>query len=547
MYSRSFAVLITIVLAGCQPAPEMRATGNAAKAAKSQAQCAKADHPGGDWPSLNQGLDNSRHQRAESTIGTKQAAALAPAWTFNVADYGATDGIRTTPIVYQGCVYVAVGMGYLGPRGDVFALNADTGELVWHVQTEGSILGLAGDNGLIYATPSDGTRGDVDTPVVTEDYAPAGSFAIALDAQTGEMRWKSERLDDGDAHNGTFVNASPVVYKAGGRKLLFVPLAGGSGDGARVPMWFLDAMTGETVRKAYSLTDAEYEAGYGGTGIWSTAAYDDGYLYAGTSDSDGRTKQHPYNNAILKIDADPRRGSFGSVIGAYSGMSEHADLEQILPLIADNPVCQTFGDGGSVVDPPTFFDSSASPACAELDFDFGGSPNLFRSAAGDLMVGAMQKSGLFHTVNTASMKAAWTMSFGPGSAFSDGSTAAVDDNHIYVSVTPNALFSLAQDTPTLDWASTTAADVFDYQPVTLAGGVLYTISDLGLLLAYDAASGAPLLARAISQDAGVDQCLGVGAGVAVARNTVYVPCDAGGPHDLIGLDQFNPAALVAYR
>ena len=39
------------------------------------------------------------------------------------------------------------------------------------------------------------------------------------------------------------------------------------------------------------------------------AAYDPRtqHLYAGTADSDGHTRQHPYNNAILRIDANPQR------------------------------------------------------------------------------------------------------------------------------------------------------------------------------------------------------------------------------------------------
>jgi hypothetical protein len=50
----------------------------------------------------------------------------------------------------------------------------------------------------------------------------------------------------------------------------------------------------------------------------------------------------------------------------------------------------------------------------------------------------------------------------------------------------------------------------------------------------------------IALDGGFDHCLGVGAGASVARHTLYVPCDAGGPNDLAGLP--GPAGgLVAYR
>ena len=299
------------------------------------------------WPS----------QPAEDRIGPREVGGLERAWSFDGASVGIESGTRSTPIVANGCVYVAFGMGYLGPHGHVVALNADTGALVWHHTTDGSVLGLAAANGMVYVTPSRGTRGDVSMPVVTGDYAPAGSYAMALDAATGEVRWTSSDLDDGNATNGTFVNASPVVYSAGGRDLLFVPLAGGGGDGARVPMYFIDALTGEIVRRAFSLSDDDYAKGYGGTGIWSTAAYDrkTQHLYVGTADSDGHSRQHRYNNAILRIDANPKSPRFSSVVDSYGGTTEHADLD---PLVGGeaNPLYGLTGDAIGV-DPPTFFDT----------------------------------------------------------------------------------------------------------------------------------------------------------------------------------------------
>jgi outer membrane protein assembly factor BamB len=532
--------------AGPRPGPTGAGTADARQPAPSglaaTATCAPAEHAGGAWPSLNGDPANTRRQGAEHGLGSED---LEPAWWFSGAEVGAAGGMRSTPIVADGCVYLGFGQGYLGDRGDVVALNADTGALVWHTRLEGSVLGLAAANGMIYATPSLGTRGQLVLPVVTDTYEPAGSYAVALDGRTGERLWTSERLDDGDAANGTFINASPVVYEAGGRRILFVPLAGGSGDGARVPMYFLDADTGATVRRALTLSEADYDAGFGGTGIWSTAAYDPvtQHLYAGTADSDGHRRQHRYNNALLRIDAHPGRPTFGTVVASYSGTTEHADLDALIGH-PNNPLCAALGQLG--IDVPTFFDTSASVPCLELDFDFGGSPNLYRDDGGRLRVGALQKSGIYHSVDAGTMTGAWRFLVGPGGPFMDGSTAAVGDRDVYVGATPNLVFGLGRDSGQLRWAGTTGVDVFSYQPLTLADGVLFGINDVGFLVGLDATSGAPRLHRLISADGGFQSCLGVGAGVAVARGTVYAPCDAGGLADLAGLPT-PPGGVVAYR
>lgn len=533
-------VAVGLALAGVAGGPADALEGGAKPA------CALPEHSGGDWPTLNGDASNTRSQPDERRIGRAAARQMRPVWSFSGDEVGATGGMRSTPIVANGCVYLGLGQGYLGDRGDVIALNADTGEVVWHAEIDGSVLGLAAANGLIYATPSLGTRGDIALPVVTDTYSPNGSYAIALDARTGEQVWASERLDDGNAANGTFINASPVPFTAGGRRLLFVPLSGGGGDGARVPMYFLDARTGSTVKRALSLSDADYEAGYGGTGIWATAAYDPTtqHLYAGTADSDGHTRQHRYNNALLRIDANPRRPTFGSVVDSYSGVSEHADLDRLVGY-PNNPACGALGEGLGV-GLPTFFDTSAAPECLELDFDFGASPNLHVDRDGRLRIGALQKSGLYHSVDAATMDEAWTFFVGPGGPVMDGATTAVGGRDVYIGATPNLVFGLGRDTGRVRWLVTSGTDLFAYQPPTVANGVLYAINDAGFLVGLDAASGAPLLHRLIAADGGFAHCLGVGAGVAVARNTVFAPCDAGGLNDLAAIPG-PPGGLVAYR
>jgi outer membrane protein assembly factor BamB len=520
-------------------------------AAAPAARCADGGHAGGEWPSLNHDLSNSRFQGEERTIGPAQVPSLSPTWTFRVpAEAGRDGGVQSTPIVAGGCLYFTTsGQGLLATNwfeglsedaafrgGVVYALNADTGALVWKTPVNGYVLGLAESDGLIYVLPSA-------APAATSPSGapePRGAHAVALDARTGRVAWVSERLDDDDPRNGAVINASPVVFtpRGGRRPVLFVPMSVGGGDGARVPLLFLDARTGRVLKRFFALSEREYAAGYGGAGIWSTAAFDPatGHLYAGTADSEGHTRQHPYNNAILKIDADPARQTFGTVLDAYSGTSEHYDLDRNLPSWQDNAVCRA---------DPTLIpnqDRSQSTGCLELDLDFGSSPTLYTDGGGRRLVADLQKSGVLHAVDTSGMDAVWTrMLAGPDEA-GHGATGASDGTDLYVSVSPNLLWSFERTGGSARWATPTGASAMSYQPVTAANGVVYGMTDVGALVAVDARRGSILLQRPVSLDAGLRSCLGTGAGVAVARNTVYAPCDAAAITTL-----GSPGAIVAYR
>jgi len=82
-------------------------------------------HPGGDWRSYGHDSSNTRAQPAEHTIGRLQAPRLAPAWTFSSTAAGGSGDFTGTPIVADGCVYAGSNDGW------IFAMNADTGALVW--------------------------------------------------------------------------------------------------------------------------------------------------------------------------------------------------------------------------------------------------------------------------------------------------------------------------------------------------------------------------------------------------------------------------------
>lgn len=485
--------------------------------------CAAPGHDGGSWPSLNHDLRNTRNQPDEDVIGPEDVADLSPEWTFDAAaadpdgdgePLGPDAGsFQSTPVVADGCLYVASSTGW------IFALNADTGGLVWstHVPTaigdDGgqenaeSLLGLAVANGRVYA-----------------HYFPRfrDFWAVALDRRTGSVAeedggWftkldTAEGMEPGD---GQVLHASPVVNG----DVLFTPVSRGVGDESAPPLFFLDAADGSVLETTIAVPEEERAQGYAGAGAWSTAAVDtaEDVLYVGTADAEGFRREHRYNNAILKIDLDRTSESFGEVLDAYKGSPEQY-VEMPLNAAQRNPACQAA--------PALVTLASSSATCLQLDLDFGASPNLFRDDGGRLLVGAFQKSGVYHAAFTDTMTASWRRILSSPSAAGNAGSATFDGDQIIGSANPSTLFSLELQDGLPRWLSSTGGDVVRYQPVTSANGVAYTMSVAGVLTAHDTATGAPLTTRSIAGDVGEDRCLNLGGGVSIARNTVYAQCDS---------------------
>jgi outer membrane protein assembly factor BamB len=170
-----------------------------------------------------------------------------------------------------------------------------------------------------------------------------------------------------------------------------------------------------------------------------------------------------------------------------------------------------------------------SAGCVQLDLDFGAAPNLFRGRDGGLIVGDLQKSGVYHAIDAATMARAWTSLIGASCQFCNGSSTAYDDSvgALYGDVSPGSLLtSIAAAGGAVRWYSP-VGDLVHYQSVSVADGVVYTIDNGGFLDAVDASNGLPILHRSVAADVGADAITLTSAGVAVARHTIYV---AAGSH-----------------
>src|SRR5258705_3053447 len=100
--------------------------------------CTTAPTGGGDWPSYGHDAANTRTQPEASGLGPAAVAGLRPLWAFSTSSAGDDTGFNSTPVVYQGCVFV-------GSSGGVaYALDAKTGRVVWQRKLEAPSPGSGG-------------------------------------------------------------------------------------------------------------------------------------------------------------------------------------------------------------------------------------------------------------------------------------------------------------------------------------------------------------------------------------------------------------------
>lgn len=499
-----------------------------AMGASAEASCA-GDGSGGDWPSYGHDLSNTRNQDQEKTISSSNAGSLAPAWVFHAPPEAG--GFQSTPIVAEGCVYVSTNNGY------IYALNADTGDVVWGDQyASAPVTGVCCGGTLFALSVMDG----VAYAHVSENPATApggGPHALAIDAHSGEVIWNSGPLA---TEAGAYTNASPVVFNG----LDFFGISGAEAisenPGSEPPSTpggfaILDAATGTLLKRTRSIPESDSELGYTGGSIWSTAAVDleTRYAYAGTGQPASPNKEHEHTNAILKIDVDRSRATFGEIVDAYKATPDtYVDQLDAQKPCQENPNLVT---------------------CVRSDVDFAASPTLYRDFRGKKMVAEFQKSGILHAAYADTMEKAWEarLAVSPGYLGNYASTATDGSSLFGAGAWPGQVWSIERNRGGYNWVMPTGS-VWGANPLAYANGVVYHADGKGVLNAFEVASGLPLLTRPMSADTGVNVCTNQGGGVAIARNTVYAACGEGAQ----GMTAFSGGdtsggpffgAIIAYR
>src|SRR3712207_4350607 len=141
---------------------------------------------------------------------------------------------------------------------------------------------------------------------------------------------------------------------------------------------------GKILVKTHNIPAQDFQAGYRGGSIISTPAVDPkGKLaFAGTGNPASQ-RQHPITNSLLKIDTNPKSPTFGKILGSHRGTSDSYPA----PRDVDSPTCRT-----ELQWPVGRF------SCAQLDYNFLASPNLWTHSNGRQMLGGLQKSGVYTAV-----------------------------------------------------------------------------------------------------------------------------------------------------
>jgi polyvinyl alcohol dehydrogenase (cytochrome) len=182
------------------------------------------------------------------------------------------------------------------------------------------------------------------------------------------------------------------------------------------------------------------------------------------------------------------------------------------------------------------------PVCGQLDLDFGAAPNLFR-VNGRLVVGDLQKSGVYHAADATSMSPVWSTVVGGTCQACNAASTAATGGAVFGESTPGGTaYSLGQAGGGLDWA-TPVGDGVHYQSTSVANGVVYSFDTTGFFDAFNQATGVLIMRRPISADVSAPAVSFTSGGIAIAYHTVFVAASEGGPAAGTPQDGY----LVAYR
>jgi polyvinyl alcohol dehydrogenase (cytochrome) len=230
------------------------------------------------WNGWSTSLTNSRFQDAASAgLAASDVPKLKLKWAFNLGDVTTA---RSQPAVVGGRVFIATA------TGAVYSLDADTGCTRWGYQ--------AGTGGV----RSGLTVGEANGAAAIF-FGDMGANIYALNAQTGELIWKVRPVD----HFASMATATPRYYKGviyqpfSSFEEIMGPDPKYGCCTFRGSVVALDASTGKKIWQTFTVLEAAkptrknpagtQQFGPSGAAVWSTPTIDEqlGVLYAATGDN----------------------------------------------------------------------------------------------------------------------------------------------------------------------------------------------------------------------------------------------------------------------
>ncbi len=251
------------------------------------------------WPTFSGDYSGRRHSPL-TQITPENVGSLTPQWTFQSGTMARGRGFETTPLVWDGVLYVT------GPNNYAWALDARTGRKFWEYRRE-----LPDD--LTYGRSAPVNRGfgmlENQLFMVTLD-----AHLLALDRTNGNVLWDVELADYRIGYAATM---APLVVNG-------KVIAGISG-GEYPTKGFIDAYdpeTGERDWRFYTIPSPDEPGGdtwpftgvreRGGGGTWMTGSFDPelNLIYWGTGNpnpdyyGDDRLGDNLYTASIVALNAD---------------------------------------------------------------------------------------------------------------------------------------------------------------------------------------------------------------------------------------------------
>jgi polyvinyl alcohol dehydrogenase (cytochrome) len=436
----------------------------------------------GDWPMFGRTVQNLADNPSEIILSKANVAQLAPKWTATVGG-----NVSARAAIVDGVAY------FPDWAGNVWALDVQTGQPLWHLQL--SSIGLPA--GTISRT-SPAVQGNI-VYIGTQQ----GAFLVALEKTDGFPRWFTQI----DSNPNAVLTGSPavvdgVVYTGVSSTEEFLTenpnyhCCSSRGSVAAV-----NAATGAMIWKTFTIP-----TGYTGGSVWGSNPVVDTArqeVFVGTG-----------NN--FSTPTDPTFVSCMTAGGTLQKcLSKDDHFDSLLALDMKTGQIKMSRRLGSSDDwnAACLFSADGVGDCpvdAGKDYDFGSAPQEFtiKLAGGGTktILGAGQKSGIYSAFDPDTFAMLWAKQVGPGSDLGGMEWgSASDGKRIYVAIgnangtsyqagTAGSWSALDALTGHILWRRPDPNGTLDLGPLAVANGVVYAPS-MGFgkgqanMFALDAATG----------------------------------------------------------